>query len=193
MYDDKTKNEAIGKRIVELFLARSETAISIAKERFERLAYSVSFNILHNNEDAEECVNDAFLALWNSIPPNEPRSFSAYLCSLVRNISLNRYDYNHAAKRGGETDVIFDELSGVISDGDYKEALREGEITDIINLFLAEQKEKDRIIFVRRYFYSDSIEDICSYYGDSEGSVAMRLSRLRAKLRKKLEKEGISI
>ncbi len=179
--------------IIELFNSRSEKAIAMCQNKYGRLAYSLSYNILHNNEDAEECVNDAMIGLWNSIPPEEPRSLVAYLCSLVRNISLNKYDYNHASKRYSEFDLVLDELDEVISKNDWMDELTEGEIIDTVNRFLSEQKERDRVIFVRRYYYSDSARDIASAMGESEGAIAMRLSRLRAKLRKKLIKEGIYI
>ena len=128
-----------------------------------------------------------------SIPPEKPRSLPAYLCSLVRNISLNRYDYNHAAKRNSELDLVFEELDGVISSDELQNEPREGEIIEAINSFLEGVKEKDRVIFVRRYYFSDSVHDIAEELGESEGAVAMRLSRLRAKLRKKMTKEGIYV
>lgn len=195
MTDDrqKQKDEYENAVITELFFKRSEKAISECQIKYGKLAFSVSYNILHSCEDAEECVNDAMLGLWNSIPPERPRSLVSYLCSLVRNISLNRYDYNHASKRNQGMNEILEELEGVLASPDWEDELHEGEITDAINAFLEEQKEKDRVIFVRRYYYSDAISDISLAMGDSEGAIAMRLQRLRAKLRKKLEKEGISI
>lgn len=179
--------------ILKLFFERSEKAISMCQSKYGKLAFSVSYNILHNNEDAEECVSDAMLGLWNSIPPEKPRSLPAYLCSIVRNISLNRYDFNHAEKRNSDTDLIFDELEGVLSAGDWKEELNEGEITETINKFLGDLVERDRAIFVRRYYYSDSVHHIAQALGENDGAVAMKLSRLRGKLRKKLEREGIFI
>ncbi len=193
MTENKRKDDWAEKMIIELFNSRSEKAIAMCQNKYGRLAYSVSYNILQSNEDAEECVNDAMLGLWNSIPPQKPRSLPAYLCSLVRNISLNKYNYNHAAKRNGEFDLILDELDEVISKDDWMDELSEGEIINTINRFLSEQKERDRIVFVRRYYYSDTAYDIASAMGENEGAVAMRLSRLRVKLRKKLIKEGIYI
>lgn len=191
--EKKRKEDWAEKMIIELFNSRSEKAIAMCQNKYGRLAYSVSYNILHSNEDAEECVSDAMLGLWNSIPPKQPNSLSAYLCSLVRNISLNKYHYNHAEKRNGEFDLVLDELDEIISNDDWSKELSEGEITDVINIFLSELKERDRVVFVRRYYYSDSTPDIASAMGESEGAIAMRLSRLRAKLRKRLTKEGIYI
>lgn len=187
------KDEIMDAMITELFFDRSETAIEKCQEKYGKLAMSVSYNILHNREDAEECVNDAMLGLWNSIPPQKPRSLPSYLCSLVRNISLNRFDYNHAEKRNGEMNLILDELEGVLSSPDWKADYAEGEITAAINSFLGSLKEYDRVMFVRRYYYSDSVKDIALAMGDTEGAVSMRLMRLRSKLKKKLEKEGISV
>ena len=193
MTDKTQKDEYENAIITELFFQRQEKAISECQIKYGKLAFSVSYNILHSREDAEECVNDAMLGLWNSIPPERPRSLVSYLCSLVRNISLNRYDYNHASKRNRDMDEILEELEGVLASPDWEEQFREGEVTELINAFLAEQKEKDRVIFVRRYYYSDPVSDIARAMGDSEGAIAMRLSRMRIRLRKKLEKEGISI
>ncbi len=186
-------DEFAEKTIIELFNLRSEKAIAMCQNKYGRLAYYLSYNILGSNEDAEECVNDAMLGLWNSIPPEEPRSLVAYLCSLVRNISLNKYAYNNASKRKNEFDLVLDELDEVIPSGDWQEELSEGDIIEVINRFLSGQKEKDRVIFVRRYYYSDSSRDIADAMGESEGAVAMRLTRLRAKLKKELIKEGIYI
>lgn len=191
--ENKRKDDLSEKMIINLFNLRSEKAIAMCQNKYGKLAYSVSYNILHSNEDAEECVNDAMLGLWNNIPPENPKSLTAYLCSLVRNISFNKYHYNHAAKRNGEFDLVLDELDEVISNNDFMDELTEGEIVDTINRFLSEQKEKDRVVFVRRYYYSDTAYDIAQAMGESEGAIAMRLSRLRAKLRKKLIKEGIYI
>lgn len=186
-------DEFAEKTIIELFNTRSEKAIAMCQNKYGRLAYSLSYNILGNNEDAEECVNDAMLGLWNNIPPEEPKSLVAYLCSVVRNISLNKYAYNNASKRNNNFDLVLDELDEVISAGDWQGEFSEGEIIDAINGFLAKQKERDRVIFVRRYYYSDSARDIATAFGESEGAVAMRLTRLRARLKKELIKEGIYI
>lgn len=173
---------------------RSEDALSVIEKRYGRLAYSLSYNILHVNEDAEECVSDTMLAVWNTIPPKRPKSLLAYICSLVRNISFNRYDYNHASKRNGEMNLILDELDEVIpSTENVTDEFENSRISEVINVFLSEEKEKDRIIFVRRYYYSDEMSDIAERVGTSETALAMRLSRMRSRLKKKLEEEGITI
>ncbi len=186
------KKEASDSSIIELFFERSERALIKCREKYGRLAMSVSYNILHNREDAEECVSDALLGLWNSIPPKRPNSLIAYFCTLVRNTSLSRYDYNHASKRDSDLNVIFEELEGVIS-SDCENELEDGEISRVINDFLASLRKRDRIMFVRRYYYSDSIKLIARAMGETEGAVSMRLMRLRKSLREKLTKEGIYI
>ena len=191
--DKLRKDETMDAMICELFFDRQEKAIEKCQEKYGKLAMKVSYNILHNKEDSEECVNDAMLGLWNSIPPQKPRSLPSYLCQLVRNISLNRYDYNHAKKRNGEFDLILDELEGIIASPEYENEFEEGEITACLNLFLFGLKEKDRVVFVRRYYYSDSVKDIADAMGESEGAVSMKLMRLRQKLKTALLKEGICL
>lgn len=186
----KGDEEVDDEKITEMLWQRDETALRLCSERFGRLAYSLAYNILHIHEDAEECVNDAMLAAWNTIPPQRPKSLSAYISRLVRNISFNRYDYNHAEKRNGEMDLILDELAEVIPSEETEES---GAITAAINEFLESESELDRAIFVRRYYYSDPISAVAAYVGVGESAAAMRLSRMRGRLRKKLEREGISI
>ena len=190
MKSDTLREARKDEDIIKLFLSRAENAIKYMAEKYGRLAYSLSYNILHSKEDAEECVNDALLGIWNSIPPKNPNSLSAYFCTLVRNISYNRFDYNHAEKRNSDMNVILDELEGVLASNDSYD---DGEITRVINEFLSEQKERERVTFVRRYYYSDSVADIAKALGENEGAVSMRLSRMRAKLKKKLEEEGVGI
>lgn len=190
MKSDTKKESREDVEIIKLFLSRTENAIKYMAEKYGRLAYSLSYNILHSREDAEECVNDALLGVWDSIPPQKPNSLSAYFCTLVRNISYNRFDYNHAEKRNSDMNVILDELEGVLASNEEYDS---GEITRVINEFLSEQKERERVTFVRRYYFSDSMGDLAKALGETEGAVAMRLSRMRAKLKKKLEKEGIGI
>ena len=190
---EKNADELTDVGIIRLFFGRAERAISALSEKYGRLAYSLSLNILGNNQDAEECVSDALLAVWNSVPPKRPESLCAYFCSLVRNISFNRYDYNHASKRNGEMNLILDELEDVIaSPEDENEEDRE-RIRGAINSFLEKEKPENRRIFVRRYYYSVSLSELASEQGEKSGAVAMRLSRMRERLKKELEKEGITL
>ena len=141
--------------------------------------------------DAEECVNDAYLGLWNCIPPQRPRSLRAFLGRIVRNLSLNRCDYERAARRNREFDILLSELgdcvSGESSPGDS------GAIADLLNTFLAGLLPKDRQLFVRRYWYLDSIAQLAELFSLGENAVKSRLFRLRSKLRRQLEKEGFTL
>ncbi len=193
MADLKDSNDIVDRTIIELFFNRSEKAIEKCREKYGKVAMTLSYNILKSREDAEECVSDAVLGLWNSIPPERPRSLAAYFFTLVRNMSLSKYDYNHASKRNSDVNVIFDELEGVLSSPDWEEELHEGEIRDAINKFLGDLSKRDRVMFVRRYYYSDSIKDIARFMDETEGAVSMRLMRLRKALKQCLEKEGITI
>lgn len=178
--------------IVELFLERSESAIIEAEEKYGRLCRSIARGVLGNEEDAEECVNDAYLAAWNSIPPKEPERLSAYLGRLTRNIALDRYDMKRAEKRGGgEVTAALDELyECVLPDIDITDELA---LRDALTHFLRQQPERARRIFVRRYWYMQTVHEIASACGYSESLVKMTLKRTRDKLKLYFEKEGIMI
>ncbi len=191
-YDQRTSFS--DEDIVQMFNSRNEKVLSVVQIKYGRLARQLSYNILHNNEDVEECLNDALLALWNSIPPKAPRSISAFFCAAIRNISLNRYDYNNAKKRKCEQDLIFEELCAVIPANETIQTEEENNaLAEVISDFLDRLQKKDRIIFMRRYFYSDPVDEISAKMGESVGSVTMRLYRMRKKLKIYLEKEGIEI
>ena len=189
MTDEKVTDAGI----IKLFFARTEKAIGMLAEKYGRLAFSLSYNITGSREDAEECVSDALLAVWNSIPPRRPTSLSAYFCSLVRNISYDKYDYNHAEKRNGETNAVLDELSEVLS-LPYEENEEERRlIRDTVNAFLRDEKKENRILFVRRYFYSVPLCELAKESGEGTGALAMRLSRMRERLKARLSEEGINV
>ncbi|MCR5332255.1 MAG: sigma-70 family RNA polymerase sigma factor [Lachnospiraceae bacterium] len=180
-------------RIIGLFNERSETAISEAEKKYGRYCLSIACNILHDNEDAAECVNDALLGAWNSIPPHAPENLAAFLGKITRNLSLKKWREQSAAKRGGgNTAVSLDELEECIPSGHtIDEHLETEELTGIINSFLAALPDTERRVFLRRYWYFDTVDDICGRFGFGKSKVKMILKRTRDKLRKKLEKEGI--
>ena len=182
-------------QIVELFLKRSEQAIGEAKSKYENYCHSIAFNVLHNSEDSEECVNDTFLQAWNTIPPQRPNLLGSFLGRITRNIALNKYKHNHAQKRGcGHVNVVLGELEDCLpSTVNTEQIIEDRFIADCLNKFLSEQKGKTRRIFVRRYWYMDSISTISSNFGMSESSVKMLLLRTRNSLKSFLEKEGVSI
>jgi RNA polymerase sigma factor (sigma-70 family) len=180
--------------IIQLLWERSEAAVSELSDKFGHFCYTIAFNILSNYQDAEECVNDTYMRAWNAIPPTRPRWLPAFLGRIARNIALDRYDYNTAKKRNGQFDLILSELEECISSpADVEQQYAEGEIAAHINTFLHRMNGQDRNIFLRRYWYSDSIADIAGRFGISESKVKSMLFRTRNKLRFFLQKEGIEL
>ena len=179
-------------RIIELFWERSQEAIAQTKTKYGRLIYSICIKILRVAEDAAECENDTYLKAWDSIPPQRPDHLSAYLGKIARNLSLDRYEREHAQKRGGsQVPLILDELEECIPsapDGGLPLELR-----DLLNRFLEGQTERARLLFVRRYFFGDSVKEIAQNYDLGESLVKMTLLRSRNALRALLEQEGVSI
>ena len=181
-------------KIIELFFMRSESAIAALAEKYGGQCHGVAANILNNEQDAEECVNDAYLAAWNTIPPQKPNPLRTYVLRLVRNISIKRYHYNKAQCRNSKYDVAFEELAACIPCAETVENEYESkQLTGHLNRFLETLDEDSRVMFVRRYWCSDSVAEIAARFGRRPHYVTVRLSRLRAKLKHYLEKEGVSI
>lgn len=179
--------------IVDLFWARSESAISEASKKYGRLCRSIAMNILSNSQDTEECVNDTFFKAWNSMPENRPTVLSAFLGRITRNLAYNRYKHKHVQKRGGgEITLVFEELEDCISsDKSILSELEANELAKLISDFLRTLNEEIMIIFVRRYWFSDSIATISEQFGMSESKVKSILFRCRKKLKLYLEREGV--
>lgn len=177
--------------IISLFWQRSPDALVWAGRKYGKLCTRVARNILSSAEDVEECVNDAFLALWDSIPPNRPKSLGGYIATLVRNTCLSRYRRDHTQKRGGsETDLALDELSFCIPDG--SDVAREYEakaLTAEINRFLATLSKDDRMIFLYRYWLMLPMQEIGDRFGFSQSKIGSSLFRSRKKLKAHLAKE----
>jgi RNA polymerase sigma factor, sigma-70 family len=177
--------------IIELFYNRSEQAIKELSEKYGAVCSQVSKNILKNSQDAEECVNDAYLAVWNTIPPQKPEHLLAYICRIVRNISITKYHSNTAKKRNSYYDTALDELDECIMSGlSVEDEIDARELSCLINIFLDTLSKENRVIFVWRYWFSDSVQDIAEKLGISSNNVSVRLSRIRSKLKKFLKKEG---
>lgn len=180
--------------IIELFNSRSEQAISETREKYGAACLAISQNILGNSLDAEECVSDALLALWNAIPPEKPNPLRAYLLRIVRNISISKYHSNTAGKRNSFYDVALDELedclAGITS---VEQEITARELSTLIDRFLGTLDEDSRMLFVRRYWYSDGIKDLAERFGITENNLSVRLSRIRSKLKKYLQKEGYKV
>lgn len=180
------------KKIIGLFNERSQQAITQISEKYGKVSLKIAENILKNKEDAKECVNDAFLVVWNNIPPENPQPLSSYLFRIVRNISLKKYHQNTAIKRNSFYDTAFDELENIFCSENIPEnEFDVKELSLAVNAFLQEQSKDNRIMFVRRYFYGDSVSNISSLFGASPHFVSVRLSRTREKLKKYLTKEGL--
>ena len=180
-------------QITELFFERSDQAIKELSVKYGRSLKNISFNILGSEQDAEECVNDTYLAAWNTIPPQNPDSLYAYVCRLVRNNSLTRYTRNTAKKRNSSYDVALEELEYCIpGSAGLEDELEQKETAECINIFLASLDRDSRIMFVRRYCFSDTIGEIAGLFGTSEHYISVRLHRLRQKLKKNLAEKGVS-
>lgn len=181
--------------IVDLYWKRSETAITATSAKYGSYCHTISYNILNNEEDAEECVNDTWLGAWKSMPPQRPNRLAAYLGKITRNLSINRYKQYTAERRGGgQTELALAELEDCVPASTMVEqVVEEKTLVDAINRFLYAQPEQKRNIFIRRYWYLYSIRDIASVYGMSESKVASLLFRMRNELKNHLEKEGIAL
>lgn len=181
-------------KIIELFFARDELALRHTADKYENYCYTIANNILSNHQDSEECVNDTYLAAWQSIPPERPKQLSAYLGKIVRNFALMRHRKERAYKRGGNMTEISLELLTLLPDGtDIAEEYDAGRIGFIIDEFLRSIKKIDRQIFVRRYWYGDGIHDICRQFGLGESRIKVSLHRTREKLAERLKKEGVTL
>ncbi|MBO5415790.1 MAG: sigma-70 family RNA polymerase sigma factor [Clostridia bacterium] len=178
-------------QIVDLYWARSESAISETERKYGRMLNSISFSLLSSAEDAEECVNDTYVAAWQTMPEERPVYLGAYLSKIIRRISISRFRSSRSHKRGGAAGVI-EELSECIPSGSTVEAEYEnGRLSETLNKFLSGLDEKKRVIFLRRYFYSQPIERIALECGMKVGSVKSILSRTRQALKELLEEEEL--
>ena len=184
-------------KILDLFFNRSEAALEAARLKFGKRLFLTAKNILHSNEDAEECVSDTLMKAWESIPPNRPELPGAYLAKITRNIAINKYNARNAAKRGGgDVTTLIGELAECVPSLDNtrpEQVFEQNRTSAAINTFLAKADKPARVAFVLRYFHGESILDIASRFGMSESKVKSILFRLRKKLRLHLEKEGIPV
>ena len=182
-------------QILNLFWNREEEALDVTMQKYGNILYRVAHNILHNTQDAEECVNDTLMQAWKAIPPKYPEYFGAYLAKITRNFSLQRWRQAGAAKRGGgQGTLILDELSETIPHPDSAEQSYEyAQTIRSINMYLAIMDADSRVVFVRRYFFGDSVQDICTRFEASKSKIKSMLHRARQKLKIHLEQEGIVI
>ena len=180
-------------KIIELYWARHESAIDETDKKYRTFCMYISRNILNDISDAEECINDTWLAAWNTIPPERPVSLSAFLGKIVKNLSLKKFRYNNSEKRRKEVTVSIEEISeSAVSISDTESRTDSGELAYIISEFLRGQSKEKRVMFLRRYWFFDSYSQISELVGVSEESVRVSLMRLRKKLKKYLEERGIT-
>ncbi len=181
------------KKIVDLFFERKESAIAELSKKHGQLFRKIAYNVLGNDADAEECINDAYFAVWNTIPPNRPYSILSFVAKIVRNIAVTRYHHQTAEKRNSFYDTALDEISDYIPSDDHTDSADTTELSEAFNAFLKTLNEEDCALFVKRYWYSESVTDIAKNLEMTPHYVSVKLSRVREKLRKFLEKRGISI
>lgn len=180
--------------IIEMLWKRNEQAIAELKYKYEKLCFRVAGNILSRYEDTEECVNASYYAVWDTIPPQRPKRLGTYLCRLLKNIAISRFRYNTADKRSSDFLVSLDEMEECIPDGSrVEESVSASMLGEEISRFLRTQPKKYRMIFVRRYWYSDSLTDIAELYEMNENTVATCLFRMRKRLSEFLKKGGYFI
>ena len=175
--------------IISLFFKRSEDALRETDASYGAKLKRISYGITGDARDAEECVNDAYLAAWNKIPPERPDSLFAYLCEIVRRVSLTKYRYNTSAKRNGHAVPLDDELADVVADTrDDTSGL-----SDTLNEFLSGLPDSTRYIFMRRYYYADDLENISKITGLGKNTISARLMRARKRLAEILKEKGYKI
>ena len=179
--------------IIELYFARDEQAIKETDTKYGKLCHSIAYNILNNNEDSEECVNDTYIGVWNTIPPTRPNNFMAFVCRITRNLSLKRIEAMARQKRFQATIVSLDELAEVLPDESIADGISDEDIGKAISDFLRNEKEDVRNVFIRKYYFFDSIGDIAKRYGFTESKVKNMLYHTRNKLKEYLIKEGVEI
>ena len=174
-------------KIIELFFERSEQAIRELDIKYGKICHNLSYNIVNNRQDAEECVNDAYLGAWNAIPPVRPNPLLSYIVKIVRNISLKIYWRKEAAKRSGHYTIALEEIEGCIADQKtVEDEIEARELARIIEEFLDTLTLENRVIFMRRYWFADSYKDIAEFVGLTEKNISVRLTRIREKLRQYL-------
>ena len=181
--------------IIELYFARDEKAIVETARRYKAYCFTVAHNVLGNREDAEECVNDSYMGAWNTIPPQRPANFRAYLGKIVRNAALKKWRGRNTAKRGGELALAYEELAECLPSVEDcpAQSLEATELTRCINAFISTLRDGERRLFVGRYWYFYSVADLAKSLGISQSNAKVSLHRLREKLRTVLEKEGYVI
>jgi RNA polymerase sigma-70 factor (ECF subfamily) len=183
------------KEIIALYNDRNEKAIEETSTKYGKFCYTIAYNILSDKEDSEECLNDTWLGAWNTIPPTQPKSLKYYLAGIVRNLSLKLFRNKHREKRNDDNvRYVLDEIEEITRDTvTIEDEVGAHELEKRINEFLKTLTEKERCVFLRRYYFMDPIKDISKKSGMSENGVRVNLSRTRTKMKEYLTKEGYGI
>ena len=179
--------------IIELYFARDERAIKETDAKYGKLCFKIAYNILHNHEDCEECVNDTYLGVWNAIPPTRPSSLSAFISRITRNLSLARLASQSRQKRYSEALISIDELAEVLPDTSIAQDVSDESIGALISDFLQSEKEDARNVFIRKYYFFDSVADISARFGFTQSKVKNMLYHTRTRLKEYLIKEGVTV
>lgn len=184
----------LDEQIIELFFKRSEQAISELDDKYGKVFHNLSYNILNDCLDAEECVNDSYLGVWNVIPPARPNPLLTFVCKIVRNISIKKYHAKTAIKRNSAYDVAMSEVANyILSPNNVETEIEAKELARIIESFLDTLTVENRVIFMRRYWFSDTYKDIADRMGITEKTVSMRLTRIRKQMREYLMKREVFV
>ena len=190
------KEEALldDSKIIDLFFERSEQAITELSEKYTEICHRIAFNILGNEADAQECVNDTFLGIWNRIPPEKPQILSAYVYKVVRNLALKKHRFNSAKKRSSFYDISLDEIADCLPSSFNAEVeINATVLSEEINLFLATLNKNNRIIFLKRYWFGEDISAIAQAMNTTSHNITVKLSRTRNALKKHLKEKGFDI
>lgn len=180
--------------IIQLYWERREQAITASDEAYGRLCRKVSYNILNDWEDAEECTNDTWRRAWDTMPPQRPKSLSAYLCRIVRNLSIDRWRRKHSQKRGEGLELLLEELEYCLPAAPSAEAEVETILLkEILERWLECLSRADRVLFLRRYWYGDRVDELAKWRGSTPNQTSQRLLKLRKSLRNTLEQEGVNL
>ena len=181
-------------KIIELFFERSEQAIGELDSKYGKTCHNLSYNIVNNRQDAEECVNDAYLGAWDTIPPTKPNPLLSYILKIVRNISVKCYWSKKAAKRNSLYTAAMEEIEGCLASSDtVEEQIEAKELARIIEEFLDTLTLENRVIFIRRYWFADSYRDIAEFVGLTEKNISVRLTRIREKMKQHLIERGVFV
>lgn len=189
----RTKALLPDEEIIDLYWSRDERAITATDDKYRQFLFAIAYNIVHDNLDCEECLNDTYLGTWNRIPPTRPNIFQAFLGRIMRNIAVNRYRHKTAAKRvPSEMTVSLEELEGYMrSDRTLDDEIAIGQLSESLNSFLRNLPERERLIFMCRYYYADKVLEIADMLGISRNTVTNYLGAIREGLKNHLIEEGI--